>query len=104
MLLYWYYHLRGLPGLLTSRAVDRETGWSNPHPDADFSQTFYEGDIFPIAWVGWPSTTIDSYLKSINIVDLWITSFDYDQNPYTQQLTSELYPTLHWFFSGWAVD
>jgi hypothetical protein len=98
MLLYRYYHLLGLPRLLSPRGADLEAGWSNPHPDDDFSQIFYEGDTFPIAWVGWPATTIDSYLKGTNVADLWITSFDYDQTPFTQLLTSGFFPILPWFF------
>jgi hypothetical protein len=90
MFLYRYYHLLRLPG---TRGTDPiEAGWTNPHPDADFSQIFYGGDTFPIAWKGWPASSIEKYIQGINVVDLWITSFDYDETPYNQLLTSGLFP------------
>jgi hypothetical protein len=87
-----YYPLLRLRGLLSPRSVDPvEAGWTLPNPnDADFNQLFYEGNTLPIAWTGWPASSIDNFLHGANPVDLWITSFDYNQTPYNQLLTSRL--------------
>lgn len=45
----------------------------------------------PIAWDGWPASVIDSALKGVNIVDLWVTSFYFNQVPYSQVLKSRLF-------------
>jgi hypothetical protein len=93
MFLNRYGHLVRLSGLLSPRAIPDpiKAGWILPDPNgADFTQTFYEDDTFPVAWQGWPSSSIDKYLQGTNVLDLWITSYDYNQFPYTQLLACKL--------------
>ena len=72
-----YYHLPRLPGVLYLRATNpAEAGfWLSLPNAADFSQVFCEGNTLPLAWAGWPESTVETYLQGNKISRLWVTSF-----------------------------
>ena len=67
---------------------------------ADLTQTFANGETLPLAWNAWNSTEYVDTTK--NLVDLWVTGFDFALNPYSRRLAgkcpvpkSVLSPILH---------
>lgn len=97
MLISPYYRAFSLPSLLSPR--DSQAGWITPQPGADFTQTWFKGDILPITWDGWPSSTINEILTT-DVADLWITSFYVDHGVFTLLLESKLFICLSllWLF------
>lgn len=54
---------------------------------ADLSQQFKTGNTLPLSWNTWNS---DQYVDATKkLVDLWVTSFDYSLNAFSQRLASE---------------
>ncbi|KAF2103274.1 hypothetical protein NA57DRAFT_52801 [Rhizodiscina lignyota] len=50
----------------------------------DFSQTFTDGESIPLAWNDFSGTS--DVNASASLLDLWLTSFDWDNNQYSQLL------------------
>jgi hypothetical protein len=92
-------------GLLSLRAVAQsvQSYWVTPKGnDADFSQTFTNGNALAVAWEGWNSSIINSLLHAdVTQADLWVTSSSFGSDDFSQRLagmcdTSPL-PTLSSF-------
>jgi hypothetical protein len=50
----------------------------------DLSETFTDGTTLPLSWNGW--TNHDFLDAAKTRVDLWVTGFDYNVNPFSQLL------------------
>ncbi|CRG87128.1 hypothetical protein PISL3812_04143 [Talaromyces islandicus] len=69
-------------------AETAQNHWKVPNGNqADFSQTFTNGEILPIAWNGWNSEWTDDFLDGTTVANLWVTSYNYKSYQYTQELT-----------------
>jgi hypothetical protein len=82
-----------LSAVIFSRVVAGETVqsfWTVPNGalGGDFKQTFIDGETLPISWEGWSSVWTDTFLDSVTVADLWVTSYNYEQYQYSQLLTS----------------
>jgi hypothetical protein len=69
--------------------------WNTPNGnEPDLSQTFTNGQTLPVSWNAW---TDDSYIDAYtNLVDLWVTSFDYNINQYSDKIKSKCqHPQFH---------
>ncbi|KAL1884835.1 hypothetical protein Plec18167_001490 [Paecilomyces lecythidis] len=83
----WYRILLFIFFVKTICAQTAQSYWTVPDGQLpDFQQTFKNQQVLPIAWNGWDSDWTGEYLEGLSIVDLWVTSFNYDQYPYSQLL------------------
>lgn len=80
----WYRILLFIFFVKTICAQTAQSYWTVPDGQLpDFQQTFKNQQVLPIAWNGWDSDWTGEYLEGLSIVDLWVTSFNYDQYPYS---------------------
>ncbi|GAD94946.1 conserved hypothetical protein [Paecilomyces variotii No. 5] len=83
----WYRILLFAYLVRTSCEQTAQSYWTVPDGQLpDFQQTCKDQQVLPIAWNGWDSDWTGEYLEGLTIVDLWVTSFNYDQYPYSQLL------------------
>jgi hypothetical protein len=77
-----------LPWTVSAETV--QSFWTVPNGalGGDFKQTFIDGETLPISWEGWSSVWTDTFLDNVTVVDLWVTSYNYEQYQYSQLLTS----------------
>ncbi|TAQ85161.1 hypothetical protein B7494_g6514 [Chlorociboria aeruginascens] len=75
--------------------------WNIPDGNlSDLSQTFTNGAVLPLSWNSFAST---AYVDTIdNLVNLWVTSFDYSHNPFSALLKENLNMTFPGTFS-WNI-
>jgi len=68
----------------TAQEPIQQAVWNVPNgQDADFSNTFYDGNTVPISW----NELEDGNTALYATLDLWVTTFDYTINQYSQLLT-----------------
>lgn len=79
-----FFHSLSVP--IAAQDEVQEALWKVPDgTSADFSQTFTVGNSIPLAWNEFSDT---SYLNVTNtLLDLWVTSFDWNTVQYAQKLT-----------------
>jgi hypothetical protein len=66
--------------------------WNVPDGNlTDLSQTFTAGTTLPLSWNGWTSPDYIDAFKTL--VDLWVTAWDYNLNPFSQLLKGKDRPT-----------
>jgi hypothetical protein len=59
--------------------------WNIPDGNLpDLSETFTAGTTLPLSWNGW--TSPDYVDAMTTLVDLWVTGFDYNVDPFSQLL------------------
>ncbi|KAG4432644.1 hypothetical protein IFR05_011869 [Cadophora sp. M221] len=67
----------------------------------DLSQQFTTGNTLPLSWNAW---NLDQYVNATkNLVDLWVTSFDYSLNAFSQRIARNLNLTTAGNFA-WTIE
>jgi hypothetical protein len=78
-----YYCL--IPSIVSADTV-QQLLWNTPSGDAaDLSLTFTNGQTLPLSWNNWTTYTTDID-ASTTLVDLWVSSFDWNLNQYAKNL------------------
>ncbi|SRR6266536_963955 len=77
----WLFHL--FLSVAWSQKTIQNVIWNVPDGDLpDLSQTFTAGTTLPLSWNNYTSTAYVDTTK--NLVDLWVASFDYSLNLFSQ--------------------
>ena len=68
-----------------------QSAWTVPPGDQDdFTVTLQNKQTVPVSWDGWDKPWYDKYLNGEWSNDLWVTSYDYSQAPFSQLLAGEM--------------
>ncbi|KAL3419601.1 hypothetical protein PVAG01_08099 [Phlyctema vagabunda] len=80
----------------------QEAIWNIPDSSlSDLSQTFTSGTTLPLSWNPYKSS---AYIDASNsLLDLWVSTYDFAQNPYSQLLKENINLTVPGGFA-WTID